>query len=239
MIVYLGSNELKKVYLGNTEIKKIYVGDHRVFPKERVPGPNTFLYYSFDNQNLNDSSGNWRNGTWYSWAWSFTTWILSYWANNGSRWIKIPSFIAWDFTLSFRLKPSNNGLGIQTMFWSVEWSNSYHYLHFHMYNSQYSQISLAISWDSGTFAASDGITWNARNHIVLTKSWSTYKVYKNKNLILTHTYSWDLEPSGNWLIGNWYKEDRHVTWVFDEVIIETVARTQEEINEYYNTIMGL
>jgi len=31
MIVYLGSNELKKVYLGNTEIKKIYVGDNLVY----------------------------------------------------------------------------------------------------------------------------------------------------------------------------------------------------------------
>ena len=32
MIVYLGSNELKKIYLGNTEIKKIYVGDKLVYP---------------------------------------------------------------------------------------------------------------------------------------------------------------------------------------------------------------
>ena len=43
MIVYLGSNELKKVYLGNTEIKKIYVGDKLVFPKWE-PDSNIMLY---------------------------------------------------------------------------------------------------------------------------------------------------------------------------------------------------
>lgn len=44
MIVYLGSNELKKVYLGNTEIKKIYVGDNLVFPRSL---PTTYQAVSY------------------------------------------------------------------------------------------------------------------------------------------------------------------------------------------------
>ena len=204
------------------------------------PWANTFLYYSFDNQNLNDGSWNNRNWTWYSWAWSYTTWVKSYWANNWNRWIKIPSFIAWDFTVSFWVKPSNNWLDIQTMFGSVDWDSTVGRIHLHMYNSwvSWSVISLWLSTD-GTYNASQGITRNSRNHIVLTKSWSTLKLYKNKTLILTRSYNTYTHANGTWLVWNWYKEDRHVTGVFDEVIIETKARTQEEINEYYGNMKSL
>lgn len=203
----------------------------------RSPGANTFLYYSFDNQTLNDDSWNNRNWSRYSGSWSFTTWIKWYWVNNWNRWLKIPSFISWDFTLSLRINPTNNWLSIQTLFWTVEWWSSGWYLHFHMYNSQYSQLSIALSWDSWTFAASEWITRNSRNHIVLTKSWNTFKIYKNKNLILTRDFSTQLSANATRLIWNWYNNDRHVSGVFDEVIIETKARTQEEITKYYDKII--
>ena len=205
---------------------------------EREPGANTFLYYSFDNQNLNDDSWNNRNWTWYSWAWSYTTWIKWYWANNWDRWIKMPSFPTWDFTLSFWVKPTNNSLSIQTMFWSYDWSSSWWYIHIHMYNNSYSWISVWFSND-GTYNASESITRWDWNHIVFTRSWSTCKLYKNKTLILTHTYSSALVANANWLIWNWYNTDRHVTWIFDEIIVETRWWTQEEIDNYYDNIKSL
>ena len=197
------------------------------------PGADTFLYYSFDNQNLNDDSWNNRNWTWYSWAWSYTTWVKSYWANNWNRWIAIPSFIAWDFTLSIWVKPTNNWLSIQTLFWSIDWTSTYWRIHLHMYNSWQSNISLWLSQD-GTYSASQAITWNEWNHIVLTKISWVFRLYKNKNLILTHTYNYNNQTWWTWTIWNWYKEDRHVTWILDEVILETRWWTQEEINDYYD-----
>ena len=107
-----------------------------------------------------------------------------------------------------------------------------------MYNSSNSwKIALWVStvW---TFPANESINWNSWNHIVLTKEWWTMKVYKNKNLILTTTYNYSIHSNGSWLIWNWYTDDRHVTWVFDEVIIETVAWSQEEINKYYDKIVS-
>lgn len=197
------------------------------------PSANTFLYYNFDNQNLNDSSWNNRNWSWYSWAWSFTTWIKWYGANNWNRWIKIPQFINWDFTFSIRVNPTNNWLSIQTLFWSVEWSTSSKYIHLHIkwWNNNY--IQFALSTETTWQIASDSITWWAWNHIVLTRSWNTWKIYKNKNLIMnfSETSSIAVPINATWLIWNWYNNDRHVQWVFDEVIIETIAWDQDKINK--------
>lgn len=44
--------------------------------------------------------------------------------------------------------------------------------------------------------------------------------------------------NATWLIWNWYNNDRHVQWVFDEVIFETVAWNQDKINKYYDKIIS-
>lgn len=208
------------------------------------PWANTFLYYSFDWQNLNDNSWNNRNWSWYSWAWSFTQWIKSYWVNNWNRWIKIPSisFLSWDFTVSFRVKPQTSSLNPQTLFGSVEWTNSLWYLHIHQQttSSQSSNTNICVwySLSNTNYYCSEAISYNVFNHIVITKSWSTLKIYKNKNLIWTMSWINSLTTSWTYLIWNGYNNDRHITWVFDEVIIETKAWTQEEINKYYDKIIS-
>ena len=124
------------------------------------------------------------------------------------------------------------------MFWSYDWDWTAWWFHLHMYNSSnWWKIALWVStvW---TFPASESINWNSWNHIVLTKEWWTMKVYKNKNLILTTTYNYSIHSNGSWLIWNWYTDDRHVQWVFDEVIIETVVWSQSQINKYYDKIVS-
>ena len=225
------------------KINGVYFKRDKIWPEYTpyrgyTPNSNTYLYRTFDDQNLNDSSWNNRNWSRYSWAWSYSSSAWWYAVNNWSRWIKLPSFFNWNFTLSFYVNPTNNWLSIQSFFWSVQWSNSSWYLHFHMTNSQYSWMSIWFAND-WTYNASQWITFWSWNYITLVREWSTYRIYKNWTQILTHTYSTALDTTATYLLWCCYNEDRHVSWLFDEVILENKARSASEIQTYYNNSKSL
>ena len=72
-----------------------------------APWANTICYYTFDNQNLDDSSWNNNNWTWYNWTGSFTANTWWYCANLGSSHaIQLPFTAFWttDFTLNEWIK---------------------------------------------------------------------------------------------------------------------------------------
>jgi len=215
------------------KIKKIYQWTNQVRPSGWKPWANTLIYYSFDNQNLDDSSGKWNNGTWYSWTWTYTTGIKSYWVNlNSTRGIQIPTGLiptTWDFTFSICINRSNlSSPSLQGILATYQWSSWC--MHF---NVNSSNLEIAFYWTSVPSTWITVTTWTWYN-IILTRSGNVWTLYTNWTQQFQTTIAYTLNSSMTWLVWNWYSNDRHINWVIDEVILENKAWTADEILNYYN-----
>ena len=190
------------------------------------PWANTVAYYKLDS-NLNDSSGNGMNWTWYNWAWTFSDGVLDLWWSHS---IELPFTLAWltDWTFNIRMKVNQNKtingiLGTAT--W-IEWTMHIQYVYTSndivIWVNPYSEIQAITTLNIGSWY-----------NITMTKSWTTYKIYINWALAVSWT-SWNFTDTSTLYLWMTYETARCWNWCLSNAIFEDVARTAEEIADYYN-----
>ena len=197
------------------------------------PWVNTLLYYSFDNQNLNDGSGKWNNWTWYSTAWTYTTWISSYGAdvsNNAAITlpVKLPT---WDMTFSICANVTVNSWVLQSFLW-VDWWSRAGQIAFSI-NGVHGIDLLIHEWGNVTSLVTNTTpTTNTWFNVMFTRSGNVWTVYYNWTSVGTATSSQSPSQNITYYISRNYDNNRYIRWVIDEVIIENRAWTQQEITDY-------
>ena len=191
------------------------------------PWANTLIYYKFQ-WNLNDSSGNWNNWT----AW----WTVTYWTNYAnlvSWYVTLPSISVTNiYTLSFWFKCTN----LSQWIYIVDWRTT---------SAMF--FRMGITWTYYFFASTDYPSWSwvktlqnpaDNNWHLFTQtsdaSWVTYYldwVQKGTSSAISsgsYTMSW-MRIGRDW---NWWNNNPWLyAWAF---IVESVARTADEIAAYYN-----
>lgn len=195
------------------------------------PWANTICYYTFDNQNLDDSSGNNNNWSWYNGTGSFMANTWWYCANLwSSHAIQMPFNLWWltNWTLNVWIKYNSFSKSFQWILWCKEWSSWA--MHINVTNNKL--IEIAMVWHSAisyqTSMATD-IWYN----ICITKSWTTYFIYINGTLWNSWTW-WAISTNYTQYLWTSYTDNRYLDWYLDNVIIENKSRTAQEISDYYN-----
>ncbi len=204
----------------------------------RKPWVNTLLYYSFNNQNLNDWSWNWRNWTRYNGAWTYTTWIKWYWVDMWrSHAIQLPMACpSWDFTYSICVK-LNSVQEFQSLLW-VQQRTSW-CIHYHIAKVWTTQwIIVSFYWSTATEIKYTTLpTLNVRHNIILTRSWDVRTIYLDWNQVAQWTKSFSPSQSYQRYVWKEYTDTRYIDWTIDEVIFENTARTSAQVSEYATKIL--
>ena len=198
------------------------------------------------NGNSNDSSGSWNN-----WTDSNVSYVAGkFWQcgsfNGSSSKIVLPTISMNNITLSYWVKLTNLPSPYNRWWISCWWVDLHKWFELLLYTW--------ISWETSACAEAYVRWWTTnclnynttytlntwiRYNVMMTRDWNIIKTYIDWVLRATRTYSW----AGNidmWWYGinigtrtSWNNFIRWVDWLIDEVIIENVARTAEQIKKYY------
>lgn len=216
------------------KLQKIYIGQQQVRARGWQPWANTVAYYPLTS-NADDDSWNGYNATNYGATFSETNWAYFGAVRNRlelpnmtvgnvftiSLWAKVTSNLSWDQEFNFYYDRSYYNRNLLFRY-SASWTDVY------TGNNAYNQ-------DSWTASTSPWTWWN---NIILVKNWTSLNVYKNWTSIWTHTgydvsIPWWSNTVCVWgTVSAWssgYKE-----WYIKDYIIENVARTAQEVADYYN-----
>ena len=210
-----------------------------------VPWANTVAYYKMD-WNANDSSWNGRNGTddnisyvpgrfWQWWSFNGSTSIIRL-PNNFQN-----NFSWWLFTISAFVKPASFTGTVNSIFKNrgdaTTWA-----VHFDLTNSKVTLYITQSNWTmiwalQSAAKLSTGIWY----HVWAVADWTNINIYLNWNNVGSRAYNWTLKTS--FIYNNiWCKVkdtwvidvNQSFNWLIDEVIIENVAWSATEVQEYYN-----
>ena len=218
--------KLKRIMIRPNGVEKQVRPDNRW-----TPWANTYIYYPLTSD-LKDVMWNWNTGT-MNWtctfdsstgihvtgrSWNYVTW-MSVWVNNRNT-----------FTINVRVKHENNG-GV----WYLCWYGTYN--HSQAFNIAeywwYVQAMLCNGSreDRTNLYASDN---NWHNICISWSNW-TYNIYCDSILVWT-TNTWTIKNiSENQLWWWWsYGSSRSENCYVGRYIVETVARTAQEVADYYN-----
>jgi hypothetical protein len=191
------------------------------------PWANTRIYYKFD-WNLNDSS--WNGNNWTAW------WTVTYWTNYAnlvSWYVTVPNLTYNNtYTLSFWFKCTN----LSQWTYIVDWRTS---------SAMF--FRMGVNWTYYFFASTDYPSWSwvktlqnpADNNWHLftqtsSSSWVTYYLdwiqKATSSAISSGSYTM------NWMrIGKDWNGGNNNPWLYAwAFIVESVARTADEIAAYYN-----
>ena len=121
------------------------------------------------------------------------------------------SYWTWDLTASVWGYPTSNSQGV---WWAI-------YVNYLIMNSKNGYVE----WTSAPTPLN---TWT---NIVFTITWGKLKIYSNGTLYLDTSFSnnlpWDLSL---WVSNN----TTYLNWGLSELIFESVARTAQEVSDYFN-----
>lgn len=243
MAVKIWTSDIKNCYVWSTAVKWIYCWTTKVRPSGWKPWANTLAYYTFDTQTLLNSKTNTVDATRYSWSWSYSTWYKWQWysANISSWWpialsSKLPS---WDFTICSCLKfnsypPSSS----QLWWWFWNLGSNRNAVHAQFYSGQHFQIRI-YDWSSD-WTANEFNPWrlsaNTRYRFVMTRTWTTIKLYINWSLNWSWTNTISNTQTATYYIWTCYDTSRRFNWQIDNVIIENRAWSDDEVRAYDNLI---
>ena len=240
--VYIWTSPLKSAYVGTTPVKEIYVGTTKVRPSGWQPWANTVAYRPLNSTTtVNDQSWNNYNltQTWGSFGtysgvdcfyngWSTTGYFnltsaplipsgnasrtISLWTNFSSLWSR--------YVLSYWSQNGTwRGLNLQT-------TSSYSFVNIIWKTLRWPNISIGV-----------------RYLHTITTEWNEIKYYVNWVLQATNT---DTTINTNAItsslpfrlmrVNNSTSTSYQTRWYLSEVIIENKARTEQEIQDYYNQI---
>ena len=238
--------------LTQREVKAVYIGTNKVRPVESwwQPWPNTLAYYTFDNQTLLNEATNTVDATWYSWNWAFGTgygWT-GYSANIWTGWaIAISTHIpTGDFTISSCIKFNSYPPASWVFYWwfgNLGLNYSRIHCQFVVIDSipklQFYQYDNSANYSASDVRAS---TWtlnsNTWYNFILTRSGSSVSMYLDGQLIgtWTDTRKNSTQTQTYYLWTAYDATIRKLDGYMDNVIIESVARTAQEVSDYYNLI---
>ena len=198
------------------------------------PGANTIAYYTFNNQNLNDSSENHNNWAWNNWDGSFIANTWWYCADLwGSHAIQVPFNLYWLTNFTFNCWINVNQFKpVSGIFGSIEWTTGD--LHCNITSTK---IEVAINRGS-TVAYTVSLSTNTWYNIWVTKSWTTYSIYVNGSLCNSWT-SANVTANHTLYVWRTYSDDRFLNWYLDNVIFEDNTRTTTEISKYFQQTKSL
>lgn len=217
-IIYVDSNGVSH------NVKAVYRGSTKVRPEWGwTPWANTIAYYPF-NSDLLDYSGN--NNNWTYWAWTFANNMVT---TTSSLWRNALITSSQDFTLSayadFSKTTATAGYAYIAIFGNSDWPTAWFWIN--RTSNEFAGFK-TFSWHTFTQVLSSSI-----HHLVLTRSGSIWKAYADWVLIGTQTDSWSLQSSTSQTIGSPSGYNYSITC--GEVIMESVARTDQEVADYYNS----
>lgn len=211
------------------EVKAVYLWTHKVRPVWGwwQPWANTIAYYPF-HSDLLDHSGN--NNNWSSGDGTFANDMIT---TTSSLWRNALITSSQDFTLSayvdFSKTTATAGYAYIAIFGNTDWPTCWFWIN---------RTSNEFAWfKTGSWYTFTQTLSSAIHHLVLTRSSSTRKAYADWVLIETKTVSWSLQSSTSQTIGSPYGYNYSITcW---EVIMESVARTEQEVADYYNNTKSI
>ena len=148
-------------------------------------------------------------------------------------------------TLSVRVKRLNKHTTNDSWWWlSAHYKSSspYHYIgmNFWWYNSSNGNIAI-YNWNSRNLTVTSSTIWTWELRTITYNSIDWLKYYKNWNLISNISTSWNLTQY-NWPTNIWATfefTDQFLEWYLSDVIYESIPRTADEIQDYYNWTKAL
>jgi len=220
MNVYLYQNNTEKI------LKNIYIGEYGW-----KPWSNTVAYYPLKEDVL-DHSWNWvtltntqylsKQSLWYSWVasqWIAYSYIELWFTNQDAKfismWVKVNSS-SWN-----------------TEVWTLYKYGMSEYSPSHYDNSSISnKFYLFTNSSYYVWATSNWLTFNEWHHITIWYDWS--KVVISKDWVQETLYNWSWYDFWNQVVLCWIWSRGNANYTLSECIVETVARTAQEISDYYN-----
>lgn len=198
------------------------------------PNQNTLLYCPLKDDILDHNT----SPKTITQTWTVTKWDIWYYFNWW--YLTTSSFVwpSWNNTMSIWIKPNWAMSWYQCFFSKYYWSNSSPYitsnLVIHSGNSNVIHFQTANS--SKTIAAADcTATFWSWQLIVWVFDWSYVRIYKNWTLIASTAQTWWTYSNNTPLsIGNFLWNTQLYYWYLSDAIFESKARTEAEIQEYYN-----
>jgi hypothetical protein len=202
------------------------------------PWANTVAYYPLT-ANANDYSGNWYNATNNGGTFSTANWW--YFGTDTAR-ITLPSMTIWQtFTISCWVKFPD---------WQPTWNKSFelYYDRIYSYRNIIFQCSAwwfdcytGNNWTSHNVKSVSASFWTWWNNIILSKSWTTYSIYKNWVLVETFTSPYNVSiPWWNNTIEiphlSYNTEEYSAYGYLKDYIIENVAWSSQDVSDYYNLV---
>jgi len=205
------------------KVNKIRVGTQQVRPSGWTPTSNTLVYYPLTaSSTVNDLSGNNRNLTKY---WSCTFWTYQWvsclylpWSESSYLKYNWDSGSYYNFTMSFYYYCMD--------VWN--WSNILYSNDNWVFVNPNNQPR--FSW-ANNIPNTPSIT-NSWKHIVCVANWSVAKIYING---VAYSWNWQTSRSISTVVEvSWTGSGHSSKWYVSNVIIESKARTDAEVLNYYN-----
>lgn len=209
--------QTKWTWLKDTMLKNAYIGEY--IPRQ--PWANTVAYYPLTSiTTVNDKSGNNRNLTNYNGV-AFGTYAGVDCA--AFAWNKMilynsdfPAIWYGDCTISCWMYTTSNNQQIVLSYWNADTTGL---------------VIIIRNWYIDPNLAP--VTLNAWHHIAyVVESWYL-KMYVDGVLVYNNPYNVNIGKS-LWIWRKTYMDDMNYLWYINEVIIESIARTAQEIQDYYN-----
>ena len=195
------------------------------------PWVNTIAYYPFTSTTtVNDQSWNSNNLTNNGVQFWTYGWVDCASFNGSSYMTKAESLFTGSATFTVNLwvnittfaEFNNNILSIGA-------SNSTN--SFIIWISDYTLMLWGRANDANTWYT---LSWNTRLNIVVTHSWGTVKVYVNWNKEYEWSVNYTISNSQTTIWGGTQVNKYPLIWYESELIVESIARTAQEISDYYD-----
>ena len=211
------------------KVKKIYVGSRQVRPKTRNPWANTIFYIPFKSDSL-DHSGNQVTTSWWGtityqnpWALLTSEFTINYTWNPSS------------FTVSWYFKTNSVSIWwwiiwqAYIIYWRQEWWDL-------SFNADNNNNSLRIEfmgypdWTALPRKETKSNIWVTSWHYytLVVENWTMWYVYEDGVLKMSKNVQWYVPRAIDFKMAQW------IQLYASEVILENKARTEQEIQAYYN-----
>lgn len=205
------------------------------------PWANTIAYWKLDW----DTTDELWNYDMVTRIWTMNYWTLSWWQKygifNGSTILSVASVPSWTkWTLSFWINKSWTSeyvSFVQNI--NTDWSDNYTQIVL-----KQTEIGFRIPWWSNNFRNYTQSTWEW-HHIVLTQDWTGMCLY------IDNVQIWSTRSNNSWFNAKWWNQlciwwlirwtqaYSIFNWYLSNMIIESEARTAQEVSDYYNLTKSL
>lgn len=246
MSIYKGQTELKNMYIWTTPIKKVYKGSTQIRPAWWKPWANTLVYLPLESDVIDKSQ--YSRAVTISWSISYSVseWVTAAYFNRSTR-LDIP-VTEWDsskFTVSAwcNLTSRNGTRQVRDVVWFSGYTDKQAtlYINHPSYWNTYSILTRATN--STDFNSTT--VWKSWWHLITyTISNKTVTIYLDWVNIWNATVNTSFGEQVNNMtsVNIWCRNGENWQnwwWYIKDYILESRARTSDEISDYYNQTKSL